>query len=42
MLQTFELSAEVVGQLDKIINQQTVKGPRYNSVVQLEIDTEEF
>lgn len=38
----FELSAEVVEQLDKIINHQTVKGPRYNSVVQLEIDTEEF
>lgn len=28
--------------LDEIINQQTVAGTRYNSVTQLEIDTEEF
>lgn len=36
------LSADSFEQLDNIINQQTVVGPRYNAATQTEIDTEEF
>jgi aryl-alcohol dehydrogenase-like predicted oxidoreductase len=36
------LSAEVLEQAGKIINQTTVHGPRYNASNQLDVDTEEF
>jgi len=36
------LSDEILGQLDALINQATVSGPRYPSATQAEIDTEEF
>lgn len=36
------LSAEAFGQLDQIMNQNTVIGSRYNAATQVEIDTEEF
>jgi aryl-alcohol dehydrogenase-like predicted oxidoreductase len=36
------LSAEQMQQLDALINQQTVKGARYNAVNASEVDTEEF
>jgi len=36
------LSADVVSRLDALINQNTVHGPRYSAVQQVEIDTEEF
>ncbi|WP_290701105.1 aldo/keto reductase [Amphritea sp.] len=35
------LSADVIARLDKIINQDTVVGARYNALTQAEIDTEE-
>lgn len=37
-----KLSPAVTARLDALINQQTVKGRRYNPTVQVEIDTEEF
>ncbi|BBB25786.1 aldo/keto reductase [Amphritea japonica] len=36
------LSPDAFTQLDQIINQNTVAGPRYNAATQAEIDTEEF
>ncbi len=36
------LNADVVSRLDTLINQNTVHGPRYSAVQQVEIDTEEF
>ncbi|MBR9883322.1 MAG: aldo/keto reductase [Oceanospirillales bacterium] len=36
------LSDDTLSQLDALINQSTVHGPRYNSAQQTEIDTEEF
>jgi len=36
------LAAETIAQLDAIMNQDTVVGPRYNAGTQKEIDTEEF
>jgi aryl-alcohol dehydrogenase-like predicted oxidoreductase len=36
------LTADVVARLDQLINQNTVHGPRYSAVQQVEIDTEEF
>jgi aryl-alcohol dehydrogenase-like predicted oxidoreductase len=36
------LSADAVARLDELINQRTVRGPRYPASVQAEIDTEEF
>jgi aryl-alcohol dehydrogenase-like predicted oxidoreductase len=36
------LDAETVARLDGMINQATVRGPRYPAAVQAEIDTEEF
>jgi hypothetical protein len=36
------LTADVVARLDQLINQNTVHGPRYSTVQQVEIDTEEF
>jgi aryl-alcohol dehydrogenase-like predicted oxidoreductase len=36
------LSPAVVAQLDALINQKTVAGPRYPAATQIEIDTEEF
>lgn len=38
----WEPSAELVAELDALINQQTVAGPRYNAILQRTIDTEEF
>lgn len=38
----WEPSAALVAELDALINQQTVAGPRYNAVLQRTIDTEEF
>ncbi|MBD3641900.1 MAG: aldo/keto reductase [Marinobacter sp.] len=37
-----QLTTETVRQLDALINQNTVHGPRYSSAQQVEIDTEEF
>lgn len=37
-----ELSAEMMKQVDHLINQNTVSGARYNTVTQQEINTEEF
>ncbi len=37
-----KLDTEVFALLDRIINQSTVSGARYNSATQAEIDTEEF
>jgi aryl-alcohol dehydrogenase-like predicted oxidoreductase len=37
-----KLSGAQVAQLDKLINQQTVVGDRYNAATQEEIDTEQF
>lgn len=37
-----KLSANQVAQLDALINQHTVSGPRYNAATQPEIDTEQF
>ncbi|HUL67588.1 MAG TPA: aldo/keto reductase [Burkholderiaceae bacterium] len=37
-----ELDAATMARLDALINQDTVVGPRYNAVTQIEIDTEEF
>lgn len=36
------LKAEWLAQVDALINQRTVTGPRYNASTQAEIDTEEF
>ncbi len=36
------LSPVAMAQLDKVINQKTVVGSRYNAATQAEIDTEEF
>lgn len=36
------LSADQMQQLEALINQQTVKGPRYNALNASEVDTEEF
>lgn len=37
-----QLTADQVARLDALINTNTVAGPRYNAVVQTEIDTEQF
>lgn len=37
-----KLTSEQVARLDALINTNTVAGPRYNAVVQTEIDTEQF
>jgi aryl-alcohol dehydrogenase-like predicted oxidoreductase len=37
-----KLDPAIVERLDRLINQRTVSGPRYNETVQKEIDTEEF
>lgn len=37
-----ELATDVVTRLDALINQNTVKGGRYNPTIQKQIDTEEF
>lgn len=37
-----QLPTSVIDNLDKLINQQTVSGPRYPAPTQAEIDTEEF
>jgi aryl-alcohol dehydrogenase-like predicted oxidoreductase len=37
-----ELSAAQIASLDRLINQETVAGPRYNAATQQEIDTEQF
>jgi aryl-alcohol dehydrogenase-like predicted oxidoreductase len=37
-----ELSAEMIKQVDHLINQNTVSGARYNAATQQEISTEEF
>jgi len=37
-----QLNNDTVNQLDALINQNTVHGPRYSSAQQAEIDTEEF
>ena len=36
------LDASEVDALDRLINTETVAGPRYNEATQREIDTEEF
>jgi aryl-alcohol dehydrogenase-like predicted oxidoreductase len=36
------LSSELMQRLEALINQQTVKGPRYNALNASEVDTEEF
>ena len=36
------LSAEQMQRLEALINQHTVKGPRYNAQSSIEVDTEEF
>lgn len=36
------LSADVLAELDNLVNRNTIKGPRYNAATQAEIDTEEF
>lgn len=36
------LSADVMGRLDRLINNRTVAGDRYNAATQREIDTEQF
>lgn len=38
----WDLPASVADELDALINQQTVSGPRYGAVIQQTIDTEEF
>jgi len=37
-----ELTAELSGQLDALINQRTIAGARYNAAIQAEIDTENY
>lgn len=37
-----KLTAETISRLDRLINQDTVSGPRYSAAVQADIDTEEF
>ncbi|MDO6806691.1 aldo/keto reductase, partial [Wenyingzhuangia sp. 1_MG-2023] len=39
---TVSLSADVIHELNQLINQQTVSGRRYNLAQQVEVDTEEF
>jgi len=39
---TVSINDETVERLDRLINQHTVKGGRYNEATQTEIDTEEF
>ena len=36
------LSAQQMQEVDALVNQQTVKGPRYNAQSTIEVDTEEF
>lgn len=36
------LAAEVVGQVERLINHTTISGPRYNAATQADIDTEEI
>ena len=36
------LSAQQMQELDALVNQQTVKGARYNAQSTIEVDTEEF
>ncbi len=38
----WELPVELAGRLDRLINRETVGGPRYNTAIQAAIDTEEF
>jgi aryl-alcohol dehydrogenase-like predicted oxidoreductase len=38
----FTLTPEIIERLEKLINQNTVHGARYNAATQAEIDTEEF
>lgn len=42
LAEQIQLSADVVGRLDALINSTTVIGARYNAATQAEIDTEEF
>ncbi|WP_321396098.1 aldo/keto reductase [Emcibacter sp.] len=37
-----ELSSDIIDRLEKLINQETISGPRYPAATQAEIDTEEF
>jgi aryl-alcohol dehydrogenase-like predicted oxidoreductase len=37
-----ELQPDLIAQLDALINQSTVVGPRYNSAAQADVDTENF
>jgi hypothetical protein len=37
-----QLSAEIAGKVERLINETTISGPRYNAATQAEIDTEEF
>ena len=39
---TVELQPDLIAQLDALINQSTVVGPRYNSAAQADVDTENF
>jgi aryl-alcohol dehydrogenase-like predicted oxidoreductase len=36
------LADDVLAEIDQLINQRTVSGPRYQGAVQAEVDTEEF
>jgi hypothetical protein len=38
----WEIPAATAAELDALINQSTVSGPRYGAVIQQTIDTEEF
>ncbi|MCL7942930.1 aldo/keto reductase [Marinobacter sp. ATCH36] len=40
--ESIQLVDDIVNQLDALINQNTVHGPRYSSAQQAEVDTEEF
>jgi aryl-alcohol dehydrogenase-like predicted oxidoreductase len=39
---TVELQPDLIAQLDALINQRSVVGPRYNSAAQADVDTENF
>jgi len=39
---TLELQPDLIAQLDALINQRSVVGPRYNSAAQADVDTENF
>jgi hypothetical protein len=36
------LSDEVIDRLEKLVNRETISGPRYKPATQAEVDTEEF